>query len=115
MNIAICRLMGLALGPQLPPLDIECVLIIFRPRGVLQVSSPVHCSANCWMYLHARSVLGHMKVQNGKYELGRVQGQALGCGAHLTALRRESIGAHSVAGAWELADLVEAAQKARNT
>ena len=28
MNIAICRLMGLALGPQLPPLDVKSAMII---------------------------------------------------------------------------------------
>ena len=28
MSIAICRLMGLALGPQLPPLEAESVAII---------------------------------------------------------------------------------------
>ena len=63
--------------------------------------------------LLGRSFLGRRKVQNAECEPGRVQGQALGCGAHLTVLRRESIGEHSVAGAWVLADLVEAAQKAR--
>ena len=28
MNIAICRLMGLVLGPQLPPLDVKSVIMI---------------------------------------------------------------------------------------
>ena len=31
MNIAICRLMGLALEPQLPPLDVKSVIIIRYP------------------------------------------------------------------------------------
>lgn len=43
------------------------------------------------------------------------QGEALGCGAHLTALRRERIGEHSVADAWVLSDLVDAAREARET
>ncbi|CAL5223002.1 g5450 [Coccomyxa viridis] len=41
-------------------------------------------------------------------------GQSLRCGAHLTALRRESIGEHDVSNAWSLAELVEAAQTARS-
>lgn len=49
-------------------------------------------------------------------ELGRCpQGQVLGCGAHLTALRRESIGELSVADAWVLSDLADAAREARET
>ena len=28
MNFTKCRLMGLALGPQLPPLDVKSVIII---------------------------------------------------------------------------------------
>lgn len=35
-------------------------------------------------------------------------GSALGTHAHLTSLRREAIGALSVADAWDLDDLVEA-------
>lgn len=41
------------------------------------------------------------------------QGRAVGSAAHLTALRRESIGAHNVADAWTVPDLVAAAQAAR--
>ncbi|BDA42161.1 tRNA pseudouridine synthase B [Coccomyxa sp. Obi] len=40
-------------------------------------------------------------------------GRAVGSAAHLTALRRESIGTHSVADAWTVPDLVAAAQAAR--
>ena len=37
----------------------------------------------------------------------------MGSAAHLTALRRESIGEHDVADAWSMPDLVAAAQAAR--
>ncbi|CAL8468151.1 g7690 [Coccomyxa elongata] len=40
-------------------------------------------------------------------------GKAVGSAAHLTALRRESIGMHNVADAWTVTDLVAAAQAAR--
>ena len=35
MNIAICRLIGLALGPQLPPLDVKSSVTImsFEPAA----------------------------------------------------------------------------------
>lgn len=36
------------------------------------------------------------------------QGEALGCGAHLVALRREAIGEQRVGAAWHLPDLVAA-------
>ena len=37
-----------------------------------------------------------------------MQGEALGCGAHLVALRREAIGELRVGAAWQLPDLVAA-------
>ena len=89
------------------------------------------CQRSCisnWVHLHAvdngsaglyehpafQARLVHPAVPS--VELGRcLQGQVLGCGAHLTALRRESIGEHSVADAWVLSDLADAAREARET
>lgn len=42
-----------------------------------------------------------------------LQGKALGSAAHLTALRRESIGVYDVADAWAVSDLAAAAKAVR--
>jgi tRNA U55 pseudouridine synthase TruB len=42
-----------------------------------------------------------------------VQGQSLGCGAHLVALRRTRIGDFNVSSAWKLTELVEAVNLSR--
>ncbi|EIE20650.1 putative tRNA pseudouridine synthase [Coccomyxa subellipsoidea C-169] len=61
----------------------------------------------------------HFKVtcSKGTYirSLAHDLGKAVGSAAHLTALRRESIGEHSVADAWSVLDLVAAAQAARQS
>ena len=36
MKIAICGLMSLALGPQLPPLDIESVTVLMYDASLLR-------------------------------------------------------------------------------
>ena len=36
MTIAICRLMGLALGPQLPPLDVKIVMMMIDTSGTTE-------------------------------------------------------------------------------
>jgi tRNA pseudouridine55 synthase len=41
------------------------------------------------------------------------QGKAVGSAAHLIALRREKIGEHDAADAWQVADLVAAANAGR--
>ena len=40
-------------------------------------------------------------------------GQAAGCGAHLTKLRRQKIGQYSVDDAWKIEDLIEAIHEQR--
>ena len=49
----------------------------------------------------------------GIFCLSGLQGKAAGSAAHLVALRRERIGEHDVADAWQVADLVAAASAGR--
>lgn len=58
----------------------------------------------------AQSVHFEVKCSKGTYvrSLAADLGRALGSAAHLTALRRESIGEHSVSAAWQVQALVDA-------
>ena len=58
----------------------------------------------------AQSVRFEVKCSKGTYvrSLAADLGRALGSAAHLTALRRESIGEHSVSAAWQVQALVDA-------
>ncbi len=76
------------------------------------MSACLHTATAGWASLvYLPLGVGRFRVLSSSLRM--LQGQALGCGAHLTVLRRESIGEHSVASAWVLADLLEAAQRAR--
>ena len=37
------RLMGLALGPQLPPLDVKTVIIIYMQQAICPLNGTKHC------------------------------------------------------------------------
>ena len=56
MNIAICRLIGLALGPQLPPLDVKSVIIVtdgimYSNHAVYAVSVVCVAGGTAWAAL----------------------------------------------------------------
>ena len=56
MNIAICRLMGLALGPQLPPLDVKSVIRIINESNlhipsVFRVFTRLNFPGRAWLAL----------------------------------------------------------------
>ena len=101
---AASKLAGWLLRTSVPALHHFCVHLHAVDNG----------RASIYEDLAFQAKLIHLAVFS--VELGRcLQGQVLGCGAHLTALRRESIGEHSVANAWVLSDLADAAREARET
>ena len=66
------------------------------------------CCLNDWSFDQRATKGCEVKVR-----LCVLQGKAVGSAAHLTALRRESIGEYDVADAWSVPDLVAAAHAAR--
>ena len=57
MNIAICHLMGLALGPQLPPLDVK--------SAIMTITDMIVLACRC-MHMGYASALGNSTDLVGK-------------------------------------------------
>ena len=74
MNIAICRLMGLALGPQLPPLDIirvvKIIMVIDNDIVMMLYAHSIKTSMSCNPSLSQRGQfqqLGSISDENGHH------------------------------------------------
>ncbi|KAJ9517675.1 hypothetical protein QJQ45_025135 [Haematococcus lacustris] len=82
----------------------EGLEVVRQPRAVQVFSLTVWREGEAAQDLHF-----HMHCSKGTYvrSVAHDLGQALGCGAHLTALRRETVGDFSVSVAWQLPDLID--------
>ena len=86
MNIAVCRLMGLALGPHLPPLCIDSVTLS-KVHPAMAVTVSYHSGLNRASASENRSELGRLSVFLGAL-VGLRAEQAATRGLLPSALRR---------------------------